>query len=179
MIDNSHLEGGADTLRNVLNDVRDHTHYQSTKEALDYYIKDPKYKEVYIVRCLDCEADMCIEVLEPQTVNQFKSSHHEGRRRVTLGDDEYPGGRLLSHRKRLDGAMGYRCICGNNTIISKPEMPFVAKTNSIEQLPYLPALEPHQEAAMRVEMARSGYKPDTEQLGNKTRVESFVIERLK
>lgn len=179
MLDTSHIEGGGEELRQALAKKPVKSHEETTQEALAFYLKEPAYKEVYVVSCDKCGHDMCIEVLEPSSVNQFKSTHHQGRRRVTLGDAEYPGGRLLSHRKRLDGVMGYRCVCGNNTILSNPERGLIPQTNDPNLIPYLPSIEPHQEAELRFKMATGGYKPDVEELGNKTRIESFTVERLK
>jgi hypothetical protein len=109
----------------------------------------------------------------------FLNTHHQGRRRITLGDEEYPGGRLLSHRRRLDGVMGYRCICGNNTIASAPELGNVPTVTNPAGISAIPVIEPHHEAAVRLAIARSGYKPDVEVVGNKTRIESFTVERIK
>jgi len=107
----NHIQGGGSHIREVMDEIvnkpKDHRH--EVKEALDFYLNSDDYTEVYIVRCDNCGNDMCLEVLEPATQQAFAETHHEGRRRITLGFEDAPDGYLLSHRKRLDGMMGYQC----------------------------------------------------------------------
>ena len=142
------------------------------KEVLDFYLKN--FPEVQIVRCKKCKSDLCLEVLEPQAFDKYIVSHHQGYRRIELS-----GSPLLSSRKRLDGAMGYRCKCGNNTINSSIELGLIPSVKNPTGPAMIPSVEPHHEAMVRLEIAKRNYKPDVEVIGNKTRIETFTVERLK
>ena len=181
MNNSNHFRGGKE-IREVVAEakaeptVETQTHHVA-KETLEFYLSSANYTEVYIVRCDACGNDLCLEVLEPATQHKYMETHHQGRRRITLGFDEAPDGYLLSHRKRLDGAMGYQCICGNDTIISPAEKTLSRKAPSGKR--FIPPLEPHQEAFFRAKQARSNFKPDVEENGDSLRVETFTVERLK
>ncbi len=109
MINASHTQGG-DSLDETLAKPKPQSHHQQElQEVIDFYLRDPAYTEVHLVRCNNCNNPMCLEVLEPASVYKYQETHHQGRRRITLGFDDAPDGYLLSHRKRLDGVMGYQC----------------------------------------------------------------------
>lgn len=188
MIEKSHIEGGEEHLsevqtkralmahENKLQAQAEKKAAESKKavgDALEYYLGSSEYTEVHIVRCDQCKADLCLEVLDPKQVHMWKATHHQGRRRITLGDS------MMSHRKRLDGVMGYKCICGNNTINSSVELGELPTVKSPSGPAAIPIIEPHHEAAVRNRMARENYKADTETNGAFTRIESFTIERIK
>lgn len=179
MIDKSHIEYGGDQVRVAATEKIAKLHEADASAAIKYYMDSPEYTEVYLVTCNKCGKPMCLEVFEPATAAYYRQTHHQGRRRITLGFADAPDGYLLSHRKRLDGAMGYKCVCGNNTILSKHELGLVPQTKDPKAAPYLSQMEPHQEAELRIRMSRENYKPDIEVNGLKTRIESFTIERLK
>lgn len=143
------------------------------KAMLDYYLRN--FQRVQIVRCDKCKKDLCLEILDPEKFAHCKAnSHHEGLRRI-----EIAGSPLLSSRKRLDGVMGYRCKCGNNTINSSIELGLIPSVKNPVGPAMIPAIEPHHEAMVRLEIAKRNYKPDVEVIGNKTRIETFTVERLK
>jgi hypothetical protein len=144
----------------------------TARETLDFYIKN--YPLVQIVRCDLCGADLCLEVLIPAEVQRNKLHHHDGLRRIVLD-----GGKLLSSRKRLDGAMGYECRCGNNTINASVEIGLLPTVSNITGEAMIPQIEPHHEAMVKLEIAKQHYTPDVETNGNKTRIESFTVERLQ
>lgn len=147
----------------------------TAQEVLDFYLKDKKYTKVQIVRCNRCGSDLCLEILNPAQVGTFFGQHHEGMQRVVLGSS----GPLLSSRKRLDGLMGYRCACGNNTIIAEIEKGIVPQVKA--PVMHIPTIEPHHEAMIKLQMSKNGHKPDLEVLenGKFIRHETFTVERLK
>jgi hypothetical protein len=147
----------------------------TAKETLDFYLKDPQYTEVHIVRCNRCKSDLCLEVLNPNEAPRYLTSHTKGCRRIVLGTS----GPLLSSRKRLDGLMGYRCICGNNTIIADIEKGVVPQVKA--PILHIPSIEPHHEALVKLQMAKDHYKPDIDVSddGKTIRQETFTTTRLK
>lgn len=142
------------------------------KEVLDYYLKN--YPQVQIVRCNKCKKDLCLEILDPSAIPKYTLSHHQAMRRIELA-----GSPLLSSRKRLDGVMGYKCRCGNNTIVSKVELGLIPHINNPTSPAMIPSIEPHHEAMIAINIAKTHYKPDVEVNGSKTRIETFTLERLK
>lgn len=172
MVEATHIEPEtAEHITPVLGNKSPEENKANAQEIIDYYLRE--YDEVQIVRCGGCGADLCLEILDKAQYQQNLLSHHKGYRRITLGDS------LHSSRKRLDGVMGYQCKCGNNTIISEIERGIVPQITAVNGQAYIPAIEPHHEAMVRIEMAKQGYSPDTTIDGNKTTVETFVTERIK
>lgn len=147
----------------------------TAQEVIDFYLKDKQYTEVHIVRCNKCNEPLCLEVLNPNEVGAHFGAHHRGMRRIVLGHN----GPLLSSRKRLDGLMGYRCMCGNNTIIAEIEKGLVPQAKA--PIAHIPTIEPHHEAMIKLEMAKGHHKPDIEKSldGKFIRHETFTAERLK
>ncbi len=142
------------------------------KAVIDYYLKN--YPQVQIVRCNKCKKDLCLEILDPSAIPKYSLSHHQSMRRIELA-----GSPLLSSRKRLDGVMGYRCRCGNNTINSKVELGLLPHVDNPNGPAMIPSIEPHHEAMVKLEIAKQKYKPDVEVTGDKTRIETFTVEKLK
>ena len=142
------------------------------KATIDYYLKN--YPQVQIVRCNKCKKDLCLEVLDPSAIPKYSLSHHQSMRRIELA-----GSPLLSSRKRLDGVMGYRCRCGNNTINSKVELGLLPHVDNPNGPAMIPTIEPHHEAMVRLEIANQHYKPDVEVTGDETRIETFTVKRIK
>lgn len=147
----------------------------TAQEVINFYLNDPQYSEVHIVRCDKCNADLCLEVLNPAEVGAHFAGHHRGMRRIVLGTD----GPLLSSRKRLDGLMGYRCMCGNNTIIAEIEKGLIPQAKA--PIAHIPTIEPHHEQLIKLQMAKNHHVPDIEKSldGKKIRHETFSVERLK
>ena len=147
------------------------------KEILDFYLKN--YEIVQVVRCDGCGSDLCIEVLDPdQYVMNLHHYHHEGLRMIELS-----GAPLLSRRKRLDGDMGYECKCGNNTLNSEVELgliPSIKVKKGTTVMPgAIPTIQPHHEAAVRLEIAKQHYVPDVKINGAFKTTETFTVERIK
>lgn len=174
MISQSHLsDTDAEDVKKVLAE-KDTGPTSTAKEVLDHYLNDPQYIEVHIVRCNKCKSDLCLEVLNPKEAGHYLSQHHRGMRRIVLGTS----GPLLSSRKRLDGLMGYRCLCGNNSIIADIEKGIIPQIKT--PILHIPSIEPHHETLVRAQMAK-GHVPDKEVSadGKKIRNETFTTERLK
>ena len=75
--------------------------------------------------------------------------------------------------------MGYRCICGNNTIIADIEKGVVPQVKA--PILHIPSIEPHHEALVKLQMAKDHYKPDIDVSddGKTIRQETFTTTRLK
>lgn len=147
----------------------------TAQDVIDFYLNDKSYSQVHIVRCDQCGSDLCLEVLNPNEVGKHLGAHHQGMRRIVLGTN----GPLLSSRKRLDGLMGYRCMCGNNTIIAEIEKGVVPQVKA--PVAHMPTIEPHHEALVKLQMAKNHHQPDIEKSldGKFVRHETFTAERLK
>lgn len=148
---------------------------ENVQDTIDFYMKDPKWVEVHVVKCNMCNSDLCLEVLNPREAPSLKGQHHRGMRRIVLGTS----GPLLSSRARLDGLMGYRCMCGNNTIIADIEKGVIPQVKA--PVLHIPSIEPHHESLVKLTMARNGHKPDIEVSddGKTVRQETFTTVRLK
>ena len=144
---------------------------EDAKAVISFYKKN--YKRVQTVRCNKCKELLCLEILDPEKYTAMLAYHHEGLRRIEL-----LGSPLLSSRRRLDGVMGYQCLCGNDTRNSKVELGIVPSVPVATNPAMIPVLEPHHAAMVRLEMAKQHYTPDVEEMGNKTRVETFTVERI-
>ncbi len=168
-------ENTAGQLSQVLSEMSENAAPNARAEAkatINYYLRN--YKRVQVVRCNKCKKDLCLEILDPEKYNLCLNSHHEGLRRIELS-----GSPLLSSRKRLDGQMGYRCACGNNTINSHIELGLIPSVKNPTGPAMIPSIEPHHEEMVRLEIAKQKYKADVEVTGNKTRIETFTVEKLK
>lgn len=132
------------------------------KEIVKYY-KD-NFDFVQLVKCTACEADLCLWVLDKSQVQSNMTNHHLGLRRIVIGNN------LLASRKRLDGAMGYQCICGAESRLSPIEK------GILEEQPWyggtVPAIDPHVEAKIKQKIIATNFKPDVQDLGD----DEMVIE---
>lgn len=128
------------------------------QSIIDFY--KTMYGEMHVVTCNVCNTDLCIEIagnIEGQAM------HPNGYTVIPISD------KLLSTRVRLDGMMGYQCLCGNDT-----------RANIIEEaLSPTGAMHPHEVAAIHKQMAAVRYKPDIKQKGNKQIRETFTVERIQ
>ena len=173
MIDKAHIDAPiAKHVSAILSEDPEPNHRAAAQEVIDYYMKN--YPQVQIVRCDSCGSDLCLEVLIPSEVERNKQFHHDGFRRVVL-----EGSPLLSSRRRLDGVMGYECKCGNNTLNASVELGLIPHVKNASGPEMIPQIEPHHEAMVRIETAKQHYKPDVEVTGDKTRIETFTVERIK
>ncbi len=156
----------------ILAEEPEPTSRAAAKEVIDYYVKN--YPNVQLVSCNKCGSDLCLEVLSPTETAKYAQSHHQAMRRIEL-----EGSTLLSSRKRLDGVMGYRCRCGNNTINSTIELGLLPSVDNPIGPASIPVIEPHHEAAVKLAIANGKYKPDVEVNGDTTRIETFSVRKIK
>jgi hypothetical protein len=139
-------------------------------EIVKYY--EDNFEFVQLVVCESCGADLCMWVLDRNQVQSNLVNHHQGLRRIVIGD------KLLASRKRLDGAMGYSCICGNDSRLSSIEK------GLIEETPWngggIPSMEPHIEAKIRQRIVATNFKPDVKDLGNgHSSTDGFTHKKIK
>ena len=172
MIDKNHIDAATSAhVSNILVEDPEPGARATAKETIDYYTSN--FPHVQIVRCDGCGKDLCLEVLDPQAFDKYVHSHHDGLRRIMLENSP-----LLSSRKRLDGVMGYECLCGNNTINSTVELGLLPTVNNATGPSMIPDIEPHHVAMVAIQIAKTHYKPDVKVTGNKTRIETFTVERI-
>lgn len=139
------------------------------QDIIDFYTKN--YRRVEITRCYSCEAVMCLWILEDSSVQTNFSIHHQGLRRIEVGNS------MLSTRKRHDGVMGYQCKCGNNSLLSAVEKGIVPTSNNPNAILFD---QPHTKMLVEKKMIAEGYKPDVTSLGDgKYIVDGFETEVLK
>ena len=152
-------------------------HEQTDQQTIDFYVQN--YPEVEVVACDSCKQDMCLWYLDPKMAGRFSQMHHRGMQRVTLS------GALLATRKRLDGHMGYQCICGNDSRLGSAEVgivPVLKRDASGQVVNPDESLEvyPHHEAAVKLIMARDGDRTKIEDLkGGEQVIDGFIHRRLK
>lgn len=124
---------------------------QEAKDIANFYKKHYDYVEM--VTCGNCKRDLCLFVLDREQVKQNMGAHPMGLRRIVLGITNSP---LLSSRKRIDGTMGYRCICGADTIHTE------AETRVIQEKGWpgvIPSQDPHIEYEIHKRVAALGIQP--------------------
>lgn len=143
---------------------------KEAKEIVKYY-KD-NFDFVQLVSCENCKADLCLWVLDRDQVQPNMVNHHLGLRRIAVGNN------LMSSRKRLDGAMGYECICGADTRLSPIEK------GILEETPWyggtVPAIDPHVEAKIKQKIIATNFQPEVKDLGHgDTSIEGFQHKILK
>lgn len=142
-------------------------------DILNYYTK--QFHEVYVLICDGCKTKLAIEYLDLAKPNP---SHHQGRHIVPISN------RLGSFRMRLDGAMGYKCACGNNTILSGMEegiVPVAKRMNDGSVI--IPEggmeLQPHHYGMVQERIKASKYSPDIRVTAKDTITETFRVRRIK
>jgi hypothetical protein len=139
----------------------------SSEDTVDFYLKN--YQFVQIVRCLRCGSDLCLWYLDPGKVRQNMAQlHHMGLTRVQLSDN------LRSTRMRHDGLMGYKCICGNNSLLADIEKNIVPQAKGV-----IPSDELHTGALVRKKMLATNFTPKTEIIDNKEIIDGFEHTILK
>jgi hypothetical protein len=149
-----------------------------------------RYSEVYLIRCLNCRRVIGVECAPAKGAEGLITDR--GRALFTYQN------LCLSVRQRSDSTdfgdkmMGYECICGNDTKLSKPEKGIVAEqtvtVNKISRQVVdkgtpLPASSPFELAQAQFEIDKrtieTSYKPDYEVKGAIERFEGFQLERVK
>lgn len=154
-----------------LND-REQAEAEKAKDILRFYINH--YPEAYVLICDGCHEKLAIEYLDLSAPNP---NHHQGRQVVAISN------KLSSFRMRLDGAMGYKCACGNNTILAGIEDGIVPvakrRSNGLLQIPEGGMeLHPHHIGQVQERIKKLRYKPDIRLKGKDTIIETFRVRRL-
>lgn len=129
----------------------------TVKGAVAYY--KTLHDEIYVLICNKCRSELAVEV----------KGNVAGQPTNDLGFTVLPvGNQLLGSRPRLDGVMGYSCICGNDT-----------RANPIEEsLSPSGAFMPHEVHAIKEKMARTNFKPLQKIRGNRHTIETFTRVRI-
>lgn len=138
--------------------LRPHLEPTDSQSVLNYYID--QYDEVHLVVCDKCKSDLGIEVkgeIAGYRVNE------KGYTVLGFGD------KLLASRVRLDGTMGYQCVCGNDTRGTQLE----------QELSPNGTFLPHEVAAIREAQDKKKWRPKLKVKGNKETHETFIRERVK
>lgn len=83
---------------------------EELKKIKAWYKKNAN--DTVTITCLNCNSVIAIEAQMP---NRIERTHVDGYTVVPVD------GKLMSYRIRLDGSMGYSCICGNSNILLPEE----------------------------------------------------------
>lgn len=150
---------------------------QTNEQTIDFYLDN--YPEVELIVCEQCNAELFLYFLDPQMAPSFGQNHTRGMQRVVLS------GKAHSSRKRLDGHMGYKCRCGNDSILAETEIGIVPQLkfdvsgqllNPTQNLD----IGPHHIAAVKLVMARDGDLAKTKDLPTGEQVvDGFITRKLK
>lgn len=143
------------------------------KDILMFYTDN--FPEVYILICDKCHTKLAIEYVDLSAPNP---NHHQGRQVIAISN------KLGSFRQRLDGAMGYKCKCGNNTILADIEDGIVPVAKRLEDgTVFIPPegmeVHPHHIGMVQQRMAQLDYHPDIRLKGKDTITETFRVRRIK
>lgn len=143
------------------------------KDILKFYLDT--YPEVYTLICDGCKTKLAIEYLDFGKPNP---NHHQSRQVIPISD------KLKSYRPRLDGAMGYKCQCGNDTRLADVERGIVPVVKIMsdgthQNPPEGLELHPHHTALVQQRMAQLNAVPDIRLKGKDTITETFRVRRLK
>ena len=170
MIDSTHIDG--EKMRKPLTKKKP----DDPEQVIQWYVDN--YDQVEKVTCGKCKTPMCLWVLDPAKVGQMHQVHHQGHSRITLS------GKLMATRKRLDGHMGYWCLCGNDSRLADvergiiPQQDYDADGNLLNPEQDMD-IHPHHEAAVRILLAQKGYDTKVTQSSGKITVDGFIHERLR
>lgn len=150
---------------------------QTNEQTIDFYVKN--YPEVELIICDNCGEKLFLYFLDPQMAPAYGQNHHRGMQRVVLS------GKAHSSRKRLDGHMGYKCRCGNDSILAAvedgivPQLKFDKKGKLLNPHENMD-LGPHHAAAVKLVMARDGDLAKTKKLPSGEQVvDGFITRRIK
>lgn len=178
MIDNGHIDI-AKAVGDALQPAKifDSTDLDDPIAMLKFY-KDT-YPSVELVTCKKCKLPLCLWVLDEKQTQDNMRMHPNGYRRITIGDS------LLSTRSRLDGEVGYKCKCGNDSILASSEFGIVPQLKYSKEGELLNPgigldLQPHHIAVYEQSAADSGYTPKRKQLSvKKFQLDNFITEKIK
>jgi hypothetical protein len=134
----------------------------SPAQMISFYKKH--FRVVNALTCLKCKNTLALELSEPHT-NDLMGLSPNSLGIIVLPVDE----KLLSHRVRLDGMIGYQCICGNDTRSFDIE----------EELSPLGDFHPHEVHAIKARMQDVGWKAPVKTINDsKEQRGSFTAERV-
>lgn len=142
-------------------DAQEQAELEVADGILNFYLN--RYPEVFVVICGECKTKLCLEYLDPNKLNPY---HLHGRNIIELSS------KYLSHRKRLDGAQGYQCQCGNDNRWAYVEWQATRSDGG--------NIAPHHEAMIADHITATNYVPDVKVKGRDTTIEGkFIVRRLK
>ena len=141
--------------------VKPEATHHNPKTMVAFYKKH--FADVHIVSCNKCRNSLAIELSHPYS-NDLLGLLPNALGIIVLAVDE----KLLSHRVRLDGMIGYQCICGNDTRASEIE----------EALSPNGDFHPHEVAAIHEEFANRNWQAPIKHINGKEHRGSFVVERV-
>lgn len=121
------------------------------------------FDTVHVVTCGECKNSLAIELSNPLS-NDLMGLSPNSLGIIVLPVDE----KLLSHRVRLDGMLGYQCTCGNDTRASEIE----------EALSPMGDFHPHEVAAIHEEFAKQNWHAPIKHVNGKEHRGSFAVERV-
>ena len=137
-----------------------------TPKLKEYYTGNIA-SETYLVHCNKCDSIIALEYLPSDLNKQVPENMHTEKRQLVE-----VGSKLLAYRVRLDGIMGYQCICGNDSRVSAIE-------ESVLPVGLNAQVKPHQREEILNKMQEDNYKPNVVVDGNITTLEGFSLERVK
>ena len=121
------------------------------------------FRLVHALHCGKCKNTIAIELSDPLS-NDLLGLKPNAKGIIVLPVDE----KLLSHRIRLDGMIGYQCACGNDTRASEIE----------ERNSPMGDFLPHEMSAIHEEMRITGWQAPITHKNNKEYRGSFAAEKV-
>lgn len=143
-------------------------------------IKDPKLRGVYgniisgkisgLVRCNsdNCQGRIIAHITEDGRVEETPPvANKKPRKGATIAQALYSSG-LEGSRQRFDGQYGFRCYCGNNSILCTEEQGIITPARPSEQ-DLITIAERLQKRQGNPYIAKNG----------KTEIDGFTVEEVK
>ena len=143
-------------------------------------VTDPKMRQVYgsiisgdvvaQVRCMSerCKGRVIAFIDSMGRVDETQPVIHKLKKKEAPEDAPVYDSGLEGSRQRLDGVMGFRCYCGNNSVLCEEEKGIIT--------PARPSQEDILEIAQRLGKRKPNmYLPNK----GKTNIDGFVIEEVK
>lgn len=131
------------------------------QEMIAFYKKH--FDVVHALTCKKCHNTIAIELSAPLG-NDLLGLKPNSLGVIVLPVDE----KLLAHRIRTDGMIGYQCTCGNDTRSFDIE----------EELSPLGDFHPHEVAAIQEKMTTTAWQAPIKHTKGKEHRGSFVAERV-
>ena len=121
------------------------------------------FRVVHAVTCSECKNTIAVELSDPLS-NDLLGLAPNAKGIIVLPVDE----KLMATRIRLDGMLGYQCLCGNDTRSCDIE----------EELSPQGDFLPHHVEAIKERMAAVDWHAPIEHKNGKEHRGSFVVERV-